>query len=110
MAYKLVSTILLSGYSEECKCEIYQHNTEEGSEFKAAIYLRREVIMMLKEGPVSMHGSNAPNSKSVKTWVQAKSKNGLNGTSLKEIEAEIEGIYDREISSIAATLNFSFGF
>lgn len=110
MPYKLVSTILFSGSFEECKCEIYEKKTKEGPEFKAAIYLCREVIMMLKEGPVSMRSSDAPNSRPVKTWIQAKVINGLNGTSLKEIETEVEEVCDREISFITASLDSSYGF
>ena len=48
MTLKIVSTLILSGHSEECKCEIYQQDTAEGPKFNACLYVRREVLMVLK--------------------------------------------------------------
>ena len=90
MTLKIVSTLILSGHSEECKCEIYQQDTAEGPKFNACLYVRREVLMVLKAAPVSVSRFDAPTSKPVLTWVQARILNDINVTSLEDAEATIK--------------------
>ncbi len=102
MTYKVVSTLILSGQSEECKCEIYQHDTVEGPKFNACLYLRRHVYMVRKKGPISVSRSDAPDSKPVPTWVQAKILNDIDDTSLEAAEATIKDRYMHEAFFIPA--------
>jgi len=102
MTHKVVSTLILSGRSEECKCEIYQHDTVEGPKFNACLYLRRSVLMELKEGPFSVRHSDAPTSKPVLTWVQARILNDIDATTLEATEATIKDRYENESFFIPA--------
>ncbi|MDN8601818.1 hypothetical protein Q0A17_20755 [Citrobacter sp. S2-9] len=96
MTHKVVSTLILSGHSEECKCEIYQHDTVEGPKFNACLYIRRHVLMVLEERPFSVRHSDAPTSKPVLTWVQARILNDIDVTSLEAAEATIKDRYVHE--------------
>lgn len=110
MTTKLVSTLLLTGHREQCKCEIYQFNTDNGLGFSASVYLRRKVIMMLKEAAVSMRHSHAPDSRPQMTWVEARNINDIKGTSLEEVEAEMVYRYENESFFIPAFFDSSNSF
>lgn len=102
MTHKVVSTLILSGRTEECKCEIYQHDTDTGPKFNACLYLRRHVQMVLDRGPYSVRRSDAPDSKPVLTWVQARILNDIDDTSLEAAEATINKRYMHEAFFIPA--------
>lgn len=96
MTYKVVSTLILSGHFEECKCEIYQHDTVEGPKFNACLYLRREVLMVLNKRAFNVSHFDAPDSKPVLTWVQARILKDIDDTSLEAAEATIKDRYMNE--------------
>ncbi|MEQ4676791.1 hypothetical protein ABN063_19715 [Providencia vermicola] len=100
--YRVVSTLILSGHFEECKCEIYQSDTDESPKFNACLYVRRHVLMELKKGAFSVSHSGTPNSKPVLTWVQARILNDINDTSLEAAEATIKDRYMHEAFFIPA--------
>ncbi|MEL7630917.1 hypothetical protein AAGW04_18240 [Pectobacterium aroidearum] len=102
MACKLVSTLILSGHVEECKCEIYQKDTIEGPKFNACLYLRRHVLMMLNQSAINVSRSSAPDSRPVLTWVQAKIFNDIDDISLEAAEATIKDRYMHDAFFIPA--------
>lgn len=105
MTYKVVSTLILTGRNEECKCEIYQYDTEEGPRFNACIYIRRNVLMMIKKTPVDLSRSGAPDSKPMPTWIQVRVLKDINDTSLESAETTIKERYKNEAFFIPTTID-----
>lgn len=105
MTCKVVSTLILTGGREECRCEIYQHDTEEGPRFNACIYIRRNVLMMIKKPPVDVSRSDAPDSKPMLTWIQVRIINDINDTSLEAAETTIKERYKNEAFFIPPSID-----
>lgn len=102
MIYKLVSTLILTGQVEDCKCEIYHVDKEEGAKFIAIIYARRLVLMRLREMGASMGFDDTPTSKPVTTWIEVRILNDINDTTLEEAEASLKRRHRNEGSFIPA--------
>lgn len=93
MGVKLVSTLIFSERSEDCKCEIYQQSDNNSIKFTALLYVNRKVSMKIKEGPVSMRRSDVPNHKLVDAWVRVRLLHDITDSTLESAEASLEHRY-----------------
>lgn len=102
MGLKLVSTLIFSGRSEECKCEIYEDLNNNKKKFSASLSIRRKVFMRIKEGPMSVRRSSAPDHKLVNAWVIARVLHDIEDSTLESAEASLEQRYMHEAFFIPA--------